>query len=159
MRQLGIHVIEHGLDARLADGQVFRDLAFNQLGRFLDERIILLARPRALVDQVAAQPRDRFAFPRLLDLFPVAVARRVIGGGVIGQPVGHHFNNGCTLAGTGALQRLFHHPSACNQVVAVDLNGGQSRGNALLGQRFGMVLLAAGHRDSPLIVDDDQHQG
>ncbi|MNT07874.1 hypothetical protein D3C72_1425940 [compost metagenome] len=77
---------------------------------------------------------------------------------MIAQPVGHCLDQRGAAAGPGARDRLAHAVPHCDHVVAIDLLAGNAGGNGLLGKRLRGGLLAARHRDCPLVVVDDDDQ-
>src|SRR5438093_218126 len=63
------------------------------------ELLLLRLAPGFSVDQIGPEPRDRFLLPRRLDGFGSTVARGVVRGGVIAQPIGYGLNESGSLAG------------------------------------------------------------
>src|SRR5690606_17885056 len=118
----------------------------------------LVLAPHAGLGEVLAQADHRFTGPAVLDLGLVAVAGGVVGGGVVVQAVGHHFDDGAAFAAAGAFHGAAHALEHGDQVVAVHLQAVQAAGDALLGQGLGAGLGVAGHGDGPAVVDHAQHQ-
>src|SRR5699024_7138801 len=77
--------------------------------------------------------------------------------GVVAKAVGDRLDHAGPLAGTGAGDGVAHGLAYGDDVVAVDLDGRQPRGDALLGQGLGAGLDLARYRNGPLVVDDHRH--
>src|SRR5690606_7873277 len=100
-RQLGIHVVEHVLDRRFRDVEVaLHGLVDLRRGLF-QQAVLLLVVPGAEGGQVLAQPDHRLEPARRLDLLFLAVPARVIGRGVVAEPVGHGFDQRRAVALAG----------------------------------------------------------
>src|SRR5690606_18781381 len=136
-RRIGVEVVEHRFHRLRGGGQVGVDLGVDlALALGLPLGLLGLA-PGALRGEPGAQARDRLALPGGLDLGVVAVAARVVGGGVVGQAVGEELDHRAALAGARAVHGLAHRVEHGDQVVAVDLQHVQAAGDALLRQGLG----------------------
>src|SRR5690606_26451790 len=107
-RRIGVQVVEHRRHRLRGGGQVGVDLGVDLALAFDLPRGFLGLAPRALGGEPGAQARDRFALPGGLDLGVLAVAARVVGGGVVGQAVGEELDHRAALAGARALHGLAH---------------------------------------------------
>src|SRR6185312_9487698 len=118
----------------------------------------LLLVPGFLRFQPRTQTLDRILGPGVLDFVLAAIAAGVVGGGVVAEAIGDAFDHAAALAGARAFDRVAHGFLHRDDVVAVDLDAEQPRGDAFLRQRPGAGLDLARHRDRPLVVDDRRDQ-
>ena len=157
-RRIGVEVVEHRLDRLHRRVEVGVDLLVDALAALVGPGLLFRFAPHALRDQVGAQARNRIARPGGLHFVVVAVAARVVGGGVVVQAVGEELDHAAAFAVASALGGAAHAFEHGEQVVAVDLQAVQAAGQALLRQRLGAGLRRARHRDRPAVVDHAQHQ-
>src|SRR5690606_24032963 len=125
----------------------------------LDPGLFLRLVPGALGGEPGAQAGHRVAGPGVLDLGLVAVAARVVGGGVVVQAIGHEFDHAAAAARARSLHGTAHALEHGEQVVAVHLQAVQAAGDALLRQGLGAGLRRTRHRDRPTVVDDALDEG
>ena len=93
---------------------------------------LVIAAPDALRDEVLAQACDRLAVPMRADLRVIAIASRIIGGGVIAQAIGQCLDQARAVTGAGAREGSFHTGANRDHIVAVDLLARNARGDRLL---------------------------
>src|SRR5581483_7006255 len=84
-RQLREQVIEHRFRRRLRDREVGIHRLLHAFGAFRVQRLLLVLAPRTLFDEMIAQTADRLVRPALLHFLRVAVAARVVRGGVVAE--------------------------------------------------------------------------
>src|ERR671930_80717 len=158
-RQFGVEIVEHRLRRARRGGQIALDRrldCFLALGRKL---FLLRLAPHLLAHEIRAQPPDRLLLPARLNFFRRTVAHRVIGGGVIAEPVRHGLDQARPAAGAGLRDRLLRRRAHGDDVVAVDLLAGKTRGDRLLRQRLRRRLQLERHGNGPLIIVGDEHDG
>lgn len=97
---------------------------------FINMRLI----EQALFPQVGLQPSNRIALTPLVQLGLVAVASRVICGGVRTHPVGHCLDVGRTLSRACVCQGPPHGTQAGEDVVAVHADAGDAKSGRAPGQ-------------------------
>src|ERR1043166_5542905 len=91
-RQFRIEVVEHGLRRARRRREIALDRGVDLLLTCVRERLFARLVPKFLAHEVGAQPGDRLFLPVLLHVFGGPVARRVGGGGVVAEPVGHRLD-------------------------------------------------------------------
>src|SRR5437868_2947669 len=158
-RQLGVEVIEHRLRRARRGCQIALD---RRLDRFLAlgrKLFLLRLAPGLLAHEIGAQACDRLLFPARLHLFARAVTRGIVGRGVVAEPVRERFDEARSAAGAGLRERLLRRRAHGDDVVAVDLLAGKTRGDRLLRQRFRRRLQLERHGNGPLIIVGDKHDG
>jgi hypothetical protein len=158
-RQLGVEMVEHGGGGERRDRQVFVGRRLDLRAAVFEQRLLVVLAPMAGFDQVIAQAGDGLLLPMRAYLRVVAVARGVVGGGVIAEAIGHGLDQGRPAARARLGEGAFHAFAHGDHVVAVDLLAGEAGGDRLLRQGLGRTLLRARHRDGPLIVVDNEDQG
>src|ERR1051326_2424628 len=131
-RQLGIEVIEHGFRCARRRRQIALDRAIDLLLAFPRERLFARLVPVLLTGEIRAQPGDRLFLPVLLYVLGRAGARRVIGGGVVPQPVGHRLDQPWALAGACSVERRIHGSAHGDHVVPVHLLAEETGGDCSL---------------------------
>ena len=126
----------------------------------LGERLLLGRRPGAFRVQPGAQAHDRLLFPLFLQFLSAAIARRVVRGRMVAQPIRQRLQQCGPAPGACALQRAPDDVAYGDQVVAVDLLAGDAGRDAFLRQRLRGALHAAGNGDGVLIVHhhDDERE-
>src|SRR5215467_23018 len=157
-RQLGVEMIEHRLRRARRGCQIALDRRldlFLALGR---ELFLLRLAPRFLADEIGAQPHDRLLLPARLNLLGWTVARRVIGGRMVAQPIGQRLDQPRPATRASLRDRLLRCGAHGDDVVAVNLLADKTRGDRLLCQRLRRRLQLERHGDRPLIVVGDEQQ-
>src|SRR4029078_226827 len=101
----------------------------------------------------------RIELPRGADQFFAAVARGVVGRGVIAHAIGDCLNDGGSFAAARTRESLVQDFTYGNDVVAVDLDTGNAAGDTLLRQGFAGGLFLTWQRDGPEIVDHQKDDG
>src|SRR5262249_53568327 len=91
-RQLGVEMIEHRLRRARRGRQIAFDRRLDLLLALGRELFLLRFAPRFLADEIGAQPRDRLLLPARLNLLGGPVARRVICGRMVAQPIGQRLD-------------------------------------------------------------------
>src|SRR6267143_3958831 len=154
-RQLGVHVVEHrqriGRRCRLEAPHGERYLLVHPLLEAVFEE--------ALLPHVGGEAGERVLLLPHLHLFLGAVLGRVIGRGVDAEAVGDALDQRRPLACARALHRLTRGRVHGEHVVPVHLDPWQAVGERLLGDRLRVRLLLERHRDRPLVVLADEHDG
>src|SRR5438132_2051805 len=107
-RQPRVEVLEHLLGPRRRRLEVGLHHLLHVRRRFFRERLLLGLRPGAFRVQPAAQPQDRLLLPLLGDFLGAAIARGVVRGGVIRQPVGERLDQRRPAAGPRLFDRAAH---------------------------------------------------
>src|SRR5437660_10725755 len=123
-RQPRVEMLEHLLGPRRRRIEVRLHHLLHVRLRVLGERLLLGRRPGAFGVQPGAQPQDRLLLPLLLQFLGAAIARRIVRGRVVAQPVGHRFEQRRAFARACALHRAPHDIAHRDQVVAVELLAG-----------------------------------
>src|SRR6266516_1994891 len=157
-RQLGVEMIEHRLRRARRERQIALDRRLDLLLALGRELFLLRLAPRFLADKIGAQPRDRLLLPARLNLLGGPVARRVIGGRMVAQPIGQRLDQPRPAARASLRDRLLRRRAHGNDVVAVNLLAGEAGGDRLLRQRLRRRLQLERHGDRPLIVVGDEQQ-
>src|ERR1700680_4329210 len=101
LRERGIEMIEHGLGRAWGRRQIALDRRLDlqlALGRKL---FLLRLAPRLLRNQVGPQPRHRLPPPARLPPLGRTIARGVVGGGMVAEPVGHRLDQAGPFAAAG----------------------------------------------------------
>src|SRR5262245_46760729 len=121
LRKLGIEMIEHGFGPARTCCQVVLD------GR-IDARLAIGGKlfffgfgPQLLGHEIGPQARDRLLLPVRLDLFRRSIARGIICGRVIAQPIGHSLDQHRPIAASGLRDRVLGCGPHGNNIVAVHL--------------------------------------
>src|SRR3989442_1814616 len=156
-RQCRVKEIEHRVRTGCRYRKVIVDRPAHLLGAFALQRFFLALVPGAAPREIVAQPRNRLELPLLAHRFGIAIARRIVGRRVIAQPVGQRLDERRPAARTRLRQRFIGCMADRDDVVAVDLPALDTGGDSFLCQRLRRTLHAAGHRDRPLVVVDDQY--
>src|SRR5690348_7513791 len=151
-RQPRVEMLEHLLRPRRRRIEVRLNHLLHMHRGVLGERLLLGRRPGALGVQPGAQPQDRLLFPLFLEFFGAAIARRVVRGGVVAQPIGQRFEQSGSAAGAGTLQRAADDVAHGDEVVAIELLARDTRRDAFLRERPGRALHAARYRNGVLVV-------
>ena len=124
--------------ARGAGRQIALDGGLDCALAFGGELLLLGLAPRLLADEIRPQARDRLLLPARLHLLGRAVARGIIRGRVVAEPIGQRLDQARPLAGAGGRDRLLGRGAHGDDIVAVHLLAGKARGDGLLGQRLRM---------------------
>src|SRR6476659_6330353 len=155
--QIGIKVVEHGL------GRAWRHCKI-KLGRSLDALMalggkLLLVRlaPDFSTNEICPQPGNRLLLPMSLNLFSRTIARRVVGGCMIAEPIGNRFDQPRAFAVAGRGHGLFSRSAHRHHVAAVDLLAGEACGDGFLREGFTGGLQSQRHRYRPLIIGGNEH--
>src|SRR5215467_3970423 len=158
-REFGVEMVEHRLRRTQRGRQIAFDRRLDLLLAFGRELLLLRLAPRVLTDEIGAQARDRLFLPARLNLLGRAVTRRIIGGRVVAETIGHGLDQARPGAGAGLRDRILRRGAHRDDVVAIHLLAGKARGDRLLRQRLRRRLQLQRHRDRPLIVVGDEHHG
>src|SRR5581483_1302534 len=158
VRQPGVEVIEHGLRRARPHGEIALHRGLDALLAFGRQLLLLGLAPGLAADEVDSEPRDRLLLPVRLHLLRRAVAGRVVGRGVITQPVRERLDQVWSLAVAGRGNRFLDTIANRDHVVAVHLLAAEAPGNGLLRQRLAGGLLLHRHRDGPLVVVDHEDE-
>src|SRR6185436_18514870 len=131
-RQRRVQMIEHlrkrwrgRVDIRLR-GRL--DLLVALLEKFFLARLV----PRAGFAQVTAQAQYRLALPCVGHFLGWTVARRIVGGGVVRQPVSDGLDYRRTMSRARLGERFSHSVVHSDHVVTVDLHAFDAGGDAFL---------------------------
>src|SRR5579862_282921 len=146
-RQLRVEIIEHAIGGLFRCGQILLDGRVDFLCAFAFELLLDGVAPQAARGEKRAQATNRLAPPGLFHLIAAAIAGRIIGGGVITEPVAERLDHAGTTARARPLDRLCDHLPHDERIVAVDLYRGDAGSDCLLRQRLGGRLLLDRHRD------------
>ena len=157
-RQLGVEMVEHRLGPLPRGRQVALDRSVDLAVELVDQALLVGLGPDAGLAQEGAQARDRVVRPLPADLLAVAVAGGIVGGGVVGHPIGQRLDHARALAAARPLERALDQVADRDHVVAVDLLARDAGRDRLLRQRRGRGLGGARHRDRPLVVVDHEHR-
>src|SRR5947199_781303 len=158
LRQFRIEVVEHGRRTARRGRQIALDRGFHPLLTLRGELLFVRFAPKLPTDQIGAQPRDRFLLPACLDFFGRPVARRVVGRGVVAEPIGDGLDQARTLARARRRDGVGGGGPDRDHVVAVHLLAGETGRDRLLGERRGRGLQLQRHADRPLIVVSNKDQ-
>src|SRR3954469_19497489 len=151
-REARIQMLEHLLGSRRRRIEIGLNHLLHVHLRVLGERLLVGGRPGALRMEPAAQPQDRLLFPLLLEFVGAAVARCVVRGRVVAQPISQRFQQRRSAAGARAFHRAADRVAHGDEVVAIELLAGDARGDRLLRERLRGALHAPGHGDGVLVV-------
>ena len=132
--------------ARGFDRQIALDRGLDVLLAFGGKLLLVRLAPRLLAHEIGPQPRDRLLLPARLDLLGRTVARRVICGRVIAEPIGDRLDKAGPFAIAGRVDRVFGRRAHGDDVVAIHLLADEARGDRLLRQRLGCRLQPAAAR-------------
>ena len=91
-RQVPEEVREHRLRRLRRDGKILLHRLLHLHRAFLLKRLLLPLVPCPLLVEEGLEPLDRIVRPRPAQLIRRAVARRIIGGGVVAETVGEGFD-------------------------------------------------------------------
>src|SRR5216683_6739996 len=157
LRQPGIEMIEHRLGRSRLRSQVTLDRCVDTTLAFGGKLFLFRFAPHVSASEKGPQPRDRLLLPARLDFRGRTVARCVVCGRMIAEPVGDRLDE----AGAAAISSRFERLVGCrvhgHDVVAIDLLTDETRCDRLLRQRFGCGLKPQRYGNSPLIIDGDEH--
>src|SRR5436309_2954764 len=99
-------MVKHGLWRPRPRRQIALDGGLDALLAFGGKLLFFRFAPGLLVHEIGPQPSDRLLLPARLDLLGRAVARGVIRGRVIAEPIGHSLDEDWPLAGSGMVDRV-----------------------------------------------------
>src|SRR5882672_11065655 len=119
-RQPGVEVLEHLLGTRRRRLEIGLHHLLHVPGRFFRERLLLSLRPGAFAVQPGAQAHDWLLLPLLGDFLGAAIARGVVGGGVIRQPVGERLQQRGPASGSRLFHRAPDRIAHGDEIVAVE---------------------------------------
>ena len=139
--------------------QIALDRRFDPLLAFAGDFLLLRLAPVHSADEIGPQPGDRLLLPALLDFLRRAIARCIVGGRVIAEPVGDGLDEAWPFSRPGGSDCRIGGGAHRDDVVAVDLLAGKTRRDRLLRQRLRRRLQLERHRDRPLIVVDHEYDG
>src|SRR5258706_14015889 len=143
--QRRVEVIEHVLGRRGRRGLIGIDRLGDFVGALARERLLALLVPDALARHVVAQARDGLDFPRGVHALGIAVARRIVRGRVVAQPIADRLDERRPAAGARLLERLGDDVAHGDHVVPVHLPSLEARGDRLLGESLRRRLTRARH--------------
>src|SRR5262252_8898212 len=152
--QSGVEMVEHRFRRARAGRQIVLDGHRHFLLEFGSDFFLVRFAPIHSTDEIVSQPDDRLLLPALLDLFRRAITRRIVGGGVIAQPVSDGLYQARSFACPSGSDRRIGCRAHSNDIVAVDLFSGKPRGDRFLRPCLRRRLQPERHRDRPLIVVD-----
>src|SRR5258707_4056784 len=157
LRQLGIEMIKHRLGRSRLRSQVALDRCVDTTLAFGGKLFLFRFAPHVSASEKGPQPRDRLLLPARLDLLGRTVARRVVRGRMIAEPVCDRLDEAGAAATSSRFDRLVGCRVHGHHVVAIHLLTDETRCDRLLRERFVCGLEPQGHGNSPLIVGDDEH--
>src|SRR5262249_27568832 len=135
-RQSRVEMLEHLLGPRRRRIEIRLHHLLHMRLRVPGERLLLGRRPGAFGVQPGAQPQDRLLLPLLFQFLGAAIARRIVRGRVVAEPIGHGFQQ----SGPAARARTFHRAADDvahrDQVVAVELLACDAGRDAFLRKRL-----------------------
>src|SRR5258708_20080356 len=114
-------MIKHGVGGSRLRSQVAVDRCVDTTLAFGGKLFLFRFAPHVSASEKGPQPRDRLLLPARLDLLGRTVARRVVRGRMIAEPVGDRLDK----AGASAITSRFDRPFGCrvhgHDVVAIHL--------------------------------------
>src|SRR5512145_52625 len=111
------------------------------------------------MDEMATKPRNRLVMPVRRHQGVIAVTACVVRGGVIAKTIGDRFDPRRSATPPRAFEPAFHRRANGDDVIAVDLEALDARGDGLLRQRpTGGLLLDRNRYRPPIVVDHENHR-
>src|SRR6516165_4266778 len=157
--KLGIEVIEHGFRPPWSGCEIVLDRRIDALLALGGELFLVGLAPCLLAHEIGPQARDRLFLPMRLHVRRRTISARVIGSGVVAQPIGQGLDQARSLAGTGLLDRLIRRRAHRDDIVAVHLLADKAGSNGFLGESLRCRLQLERYGNGPLIVVGDEHDG
>src|SRR5210317_1414643 len=157
-RQAGKQMHEHLCGIRVRSGKIGRDSGSDASFAFALQFLFSAIVPPPPRGQISAQTNHGLYLARMFDLFGVAIAAGIVGGGVVADAVGQCLDQAWPLAAPGARGGLGHNLAYGDDVIAVDLCAGHATGYCFLCQRPGTGLFLDRYRNRVTVVDHEEHQ-
>src|SRR5215831_13362948 len=105
--QVGIEVIEHGFGPARRCCQIAFDRRLDALMALGSKLLLIRLAPDLLANKIGPEARDRLLLPMSLDFFSRTIARCIIGGRMIAEPVGDRLDEAGAFAAAGGGNGLF----------------------------------------------------
>src|ERR1043166_1137766 len=159
VRQFFERVAENVGRVRRRSGFLFFHSSFDLFARPCRDLFAVGFIPQLSGCHVPDQPLDRIALLPLGDIFFAPVARGVVRGRMLSDPVRYRFDERRTFSRAGSLQRLHRCAVHGEYVIPVDLNSGEPVGDRFLRQSFGSSLALQRYRDRPVVILAEENDG
>src|SRR6516165_660564 len=155
--QLGVEMIEHAFGPTWRRCQIAFDCLLDAFVALGDKLLLVRLAPHFLANEIRPEARNRLLLPMSLDFFSRTIARCIIGGCMIAEPVGDRLDEAGAFAVAGCGNGLFSRHAHRQHIVPIDLLASETGGDGFLRQRFAASLKSQRHRNCPLIVGRDKH--